>query len=100
MRLYALRRHAGLRWKTNLPQINWRLLVDGLLFAAVIILALMLVDYITRSAVLNDRAVIAEIKRTQAEANLAHCLNGNALTTDGGMVMCSKAHWVEIGNRG
>lgn len=46
MRLYALRRNYGLRWKTSMPQIDWRLLIDGLLFAAMIVLSLMLVDYI------------------------------------------------------
>lgn len=43
---------------------------------------------------------MAEVQRMNADANLATCLNGGSLVTDGGMVMCSKAHWVEIGSRG
>lgn len=101
MRLVSLTRFRyGLRWPGKYPPIPWRTMMEGILFTVVLILVLMFVDYKDRSAVLSDRATIAERQRIQAEANLAHCLNGRSLTTDGGMVMCSKAHWVEIGSRG
>lgn len=100
MRLYALRRHFGLRWKTGFPQVQWRIIFDALIFTALMFAVYALVDYISTNAKLADRAVISERQKMKAEAALATCLNGGSLTTDGGMVMCEKALWVEIGKRG
>lgn len=96
MRLYALLRHYGLRWKTGLPPIKWRIIIDALLLTALMFSAYALVEYISRNAALSDRVVISERQKMKAEAALATCLNGGSLATDGGMVMCSKAHWVDI----
>lgn len=100
MRLYALRRHYGLRWKTGLPPFDWRIWLDGLIFIALACAVLALVDYIGQNADLADANARAVYRADKAEANLAHCLNGGSMSADGGMVMCQKAHWVRIVNHG
>jgi len=98
MRLYALRRHYGLRWKTSLPVIDWRLWIDALLFVIVICFALALVEYISDNVKLADANAIAVHRADRAELNLAHCLNGGSLNAETGMVMCEKALFVRTGS--
>lgn len=96
MRLYALRRHYGLRWKTSLPAIDWRLWFDALIFVAMLCAVFALVDFIGQNITLADANARATYRADRAELNLAHCLNGGSLNADGGMVMCDKAFWVDI----
>jgi len=89
MRLYALRRHFGLKWKTSIPPIPWRIIVDSLLLISIMVLALVLTDYITRAAVLADANAKAVYRTDKAEINLISCLNGKTLVGDDrSMVMC------------
>lgn len=97
MRLVSLTRFRyGLQWPGKYPPIPWRVIVDALLLMALMFGAYALVDYVARNAALSDRAVISEHQKIKAEAALAHCMNGGSLRTDGGMVMCDKALWVDI----
>lgn len=97
MRLVSLARFRyGLLWPGKLPRINWLLWIETLVFVAFLILAYALVDYISRSAVLSDRATVAERQKIKAENALAHCMNGGSFRVDGGMVMCDKAFWVQL----
>lgn len=98
MRLFSYARiRYGLYWPGDFPRINWLSFIARMSFIALLIMAYLLVDYISRSAVLSDRATVAERQKIQAENALAHCLNGGSLRTEaGGMVMCDKALWVKL----
>lgn len=97
MRLISLARFRyGLHWPGNLPKIDWALWIQALVAVAFMLCAYALVDTIAQKAALSDRAAVNDRQKVKAEAALAHCMNGGSLRTDGGMVMCDKAYWVQL----
>lgn len=97
MRLYALRRRYGLRWKTGLPPFGYRLWLDGLIFVVLFFAVIILVTYITENDDLIRRSEYDSERADKAERNLAHCLNGGSLFVKNGghMIMCGKSFWVK-----
>lgn len=94
--LQKVRMMWGLTWKDSTMPVNMRLLVDAIALLIMLVLAYGLVEYVSSNARLADANAIAVKRADLAEMNLAHCLNGKSLTTEGGMIMCEKAFWVDI----
>lgn len=96
MRLYALRRRYGLYWKTEMPRIDWVMVIGYTASALLLVMTFALVDYITREDALVERVAVSEQHKVKAEFMLAHCMNGGSLMADGSMIMCGKAAMVKL----
>lgn len=94
--LQKIRMTWGLTWEGSTMPVNVRLLVDAIALVIMLVLAYGMVEYVSSNAKLADANAVAVHRAAQAELNLAHCLNGLNLRTDGGMIMCEKAFWVDI----
>lgn len=98
MRLISLARFRyGLHWPGIFPRIDWKLWIQALVFVAFMLCAYALVEAISKTTALSDRAAVTERQKLQYEQALAHYMNGGSLRTEaGGMIMCEKALWVAL----